>query len=197
VKLRIILACCAALALTVGVATATGGNGGNSANAKLCQKGGWQNLVRADQTPFADQDECVAYGATGGTPAPPTPTADISLAAAPDVGFASTLVTATNAGPNAATITLIQRCDNPTSSLGAGIPLGSPFRENLDAPAGTRTFTATLASGASGAMDFGCILPPAAGSVEVFSSSLQDPDSTPNNQVTTEDDYVVIPNRVT
>ena len=68
-KLRMILACCAALALTVGVATATAGNGkgGNSANAKLCQKGGWTTLYRSDGTTFANQDECVSYGANGGT----------------------------------------------------------------------------------------------------------------------------------
>jgi hypothetical protein len=39
---------------------------GNSANAKLCQKGGWENWVRQDQTPFANQDDCVAYTAMGG-----------------------------------------------------------------------------------------------------------------------------------
>jgi hypothetical protein len=63
---RILLVCCAALALTVGVATATAG-GGNSANAKLCQKGGWQTLVRSDGSSFANQDECVSYAAKGGT----------------------------------------------------------------------------------------------------------------------------------
>jgi hypothetical protein len=35
---------CAAIALTAGLATATAG-GGNSANAKKCQKDGWQTLV--------------------------------------------------------------------------------------------------------------------------------------------------------
>jgi hypothetical protein len=42
-RMRIGLVFCAALALTVGAATATAG-GGNSANAKACQKGGWQSL---------------------------------------------------------------------------------------------------------------------------------------------------------
>jgi hypothetical protein len=64
-KLRILLACCAALALSVGVATATAG-GGNSENAKKCQKGGWQSLVRSDGSSFKNQDECVSYGAKGG-----------------------------------------------------------------------------------------------------------------------------------
>ena len=54
------------VSLSVGVTTATAG-GGNSANAKACQKGGWQNLVQADQTAFNNQDECVSYGAHGGT----------------------------------------------------------------------------------------------------------------------------------
>lgn len=45
---RTVLAPCAVLALSVGVATATARNDsrGNSVNAKLCQKNGWQNLFR-------------------------------------------------------------------------------------------------------------------------------------------------------
>ena len=74
-KMRVLFALFAALALSVGVATATagdghgnghGGKGGNSANAKLCQKGGWKNWVRADQTPFKNQGACVSYAAKGG-----------------------------------------------------------------------------------------------------------------------------------
>jgi len=40
--------------------------GGNSANAKLCQQGGWQSLARQDSTGFSNQDECVSYAAHGG-----------------------------------------------------------------------------------------------------------------------------------
>src|SRR3954452_16267026 len=71
-RMRIVLLLCALFALTVGVATATAG-GGNSATAKLCQKGGWQTLVRSDGTPFADEQACTSYGAQGGTPMPPPP----------------------------------------------------------------------------------------------------------------------------
>jgi len=39
---------------------------GNSANAKLCQKGGWQDLMDANGAAFANQDQCVSTGATGG-----------------------------------------------------------------------------------------------------------------------------------
>jgi hypothetical protein len=74
-RTRMVLVFCAALALSVGVATATAG-GGNSENAKKCQKGGWTTLTRADGTPFANQDECVSYAADGGTLTPkPTCTA--------------------------------------------------------------------------------------------------------------------------
>jgi hypothetical protein len=63
------------VSLSVGVATATAG-GGNSANAKLCQKGGWMNVQGSDGTQFANQDECVSFGAHGGTIVPkPTCTA--------------------------------------------------------------------------------------------------------------------------
>ena len=54
------------VSLSVGVAPATAG-GGNSANAKACQKGGWMNLQGSDGTQFANQGECVSFGAHGGT----------------------------------------------------------------------------------------------------------------------------------
>ena len=67
-KLRLLLVpCCAALALSVGLATAAAGNGGNSANAKLCQKGGWQTLYRSDGSSFVSEEACVSYAANGGT----------------------------------------------------------------------------------------------------------------------------------
>jgi hypothetical protein len=41
--------------------------GGNSANAHACQKGGWQTAQTGTGAAFASQDECVSYGAHGGT----------------------------------------------------------------------------------------------------------------------------------
>jgi hypothetical protein len=60
-----------ALVATVVAALAVAGGaladrGGNAANAKLCQKGGWQKLMGSSAAPFANQDECVSYGAHGG-----------------------------------------------------------------------------------------------------------------------------------
>ena len=40
--------------------------GGNSLNAKSCQKNGWQGLVTSSGAPFTGQDACVSYAAKGG-----------------------------------------------------------------------------------------------------------------------------------
>ena len=55
------------VALSLGVAAASAAKGGNSENAKLCQKNGWTKLVRSDGSSFANQGECVSYGAQGST----------------------------------------------------------------------------------------------------------------------------------
>ena len=48
------------------VAVASAG-GGNSANAHLCQHGGWQNLYNAATgAGFSNDGACVSYGAAGG-----------------------------------------------------------------------------------------------------------------------------------
>jgi hypothetical protein len=54
-----------AMAGSAGVAGAA--SGGNSANAKLCQKGGSQSFVRADGTPLKNGGECTSSAAQGGT----------------------------------------------------------------------------------------------------------------------------------
>jgi hypothetical protein len=41
-------------------------DGGNSANAEACQHGGWRDLRRSDGSEFANQGDCVSYGAQGG-----------------------------------------------------------------------------------------------------------------------------------
>jgi len=65
-RLQSMLVLCMVLALTVAVAVANAG-GGNSANAKLCEKGGWQDWVRTDRSAFKNQGDCVSYAAQGGT----------------------------------------------------------------------------------------------------------------------------------
>ena len=50
-------------ALMVPVALA---GGGNSDNAKACQQGGWQDLIRQDGSGFKNTGDCVSYAAQGG-----------------------------------------------------------------------------------------------------------------------------------
>src|SRR4051794_37452255 len=39
--------------------------GGNAANAKLCQKGGWSTLMNTSAQQFSSEDACVGYAAHG------------------------------------------------------------------------------------------------------------------------------------
>ena len=55
-------------ALVVGVSAAVAATGGNPANAKLCLKGGWRDLVTSEGAGFASEWDCVSYVAHGGTP---------------------------------------------------------------------------------------------------------------------------------
>ena len=57
---------CATLSFVLGATAAGAVAGGNSANAKLCQKSGWQEWVTADGAPFANAGLCVSYAAQGG-----------------------------------------------------------------------------------------------------------------------------------
>jgi uncharacterized repeat protein (TIGR01451 family) len=63
---RLLLAAVSCVALAFLLVTTTRAGGGNSANAMLCQKNGWQSLFRTDGTVFGNQGDCVSYGARGG-----------------------------------------------------------------------------------------------------------------------------------
>jgi hypothetical protein len=47
--------------------TALAAGGGNAANAKMCQKDGWQALVTSAGKSFANEEACASYAARGGT----------------------------------------------------------------------------------------------------------------------------------
>jgi hypothetical protein len=51
--------------VVVGVVSPAGA-ASNAANAKLCQKNGWQSLESSNGATFANQEGCVSYGAHGG-----------------------------------------------------------------------------------------------------------------------------------
>jgi len=55
----------------VGLASPAGAADANAAAKASCKNNGWKTLVRADQTPFKNQGDCVSYAAQGGTPAQP------------------------------------------------------------------------------------------------------------------------------
>jgi hypothetical protein len=60
-----------AAAVVVGVVAAgpaAAAKGGNNDTAKVCQKGGWQNLVTDRGGKFANQGDCVNDGAQGSAP---------------------------------------------------------------------------------------------------------------------------------
>jgi hypothetical protein len=132
--IRMVLALCAALVLTVGVATATGGNGGNSPNAKKCQKGGWMRLVGADGTTFKNQGACVSYGAKGGKYATGLviPLGQIAVFSSPQIGPLGACDTNSwgyqlNLGANVTVATKPGSvCQSPGTPVGSGLTLG-PF----------------------------------------------------------------------
>jgi hypothetical protein len=66
-KIRLVVGLVAALAMLAVSSAALAGRGGNDANAKLCQKGGWSSLMDSAARPFVSEDACVSYAAQGGS----------------------------------------------------------------------------------------------------------------------------------
>jgi hypothetical protein len=63
--MRLGLLCAFLVVALVWLAPTAVAGGGNSGNAKLCQKNGWTTLVRSDGSSFANQGDCVSYAAQG------------------------------------------------------------------------------------------------------------------------------------
>jgi len=68
----VVIALAAGLLLAVASVggTALAAGGGNAANAKLCQKDGWQTFVTPNAKSFASEEACTSYAARGGTLVP-------------------------------------------------------------------------------------------------------------------------------
>ncbi len=81
----------ALLALAMSAPLVAAKNGGNSANAKLCQNGGWMGVQGSDGTLFAGQGECVSYGAHGGTIVPIPALPHITLSPGPRLLYCDSL----------------------------------------------------------------------------------------------------------
>lgn len=89
------------VALTVGVTSATAANGGNSANAKLCQKDGWMNLQGfSDGTVFRNTGGCVSYAAHGGMLLPLDASVSVTYTPTFDPNYCNVIVGLTNFMPN-------------------------------------------------------------------------------------------------
>lgn len=89
------------LLINVGAVLAKPGQG-NSQNAKLCAD--WPSLYRSDGTQFANRDECVSYGATGGTilTSPPvTPLPYVVVVDAPSAAAGTYGASGSQFGPGA------------------------------------------------------------------------------------------------
>jgi hypothetical protein len=65
-RTRLIAGGVVVLALLVAIPAALAAKPGNSPNAKLCQKGGWQDSYTRDGQPFTSETSCASYGAQGG-----------------------------------------------------------------------------------------------------------------------------------
>jgi hypothetical protein len=103
----------AALTVSVSIAVAGPGGGiGNSPAANSCKNGGWTNLVRADQTPFADQGECLSYVTAGGIPASPSGQYPVSAAYCQAAGGTFAIPGTNLAGPpSPSTAVLVWTCN--------------------------------------------------------------------------------------
>ena len=66
VGLRVLLAVVATVLAASAMGVATASAGGNSANAKLCQKDGWQAAQNDNGGTFNSNDSCTSYAAEGG-----------------------------------------------------------------------------------------------------------------------------------
>jgi hypothetical protein len=76
------------IAVAVPASSLASTGGGNSANAQLCQKGGWQNLFGSDGRTFSNAGDCGSYAAQGGAVSVP-PQAAACVAAGYDYGGAA------------------------------------------------------------------------------------------------------------
>jgi hypothetical protein len=96
----LVLALLLFVALGVGSSVATAGSGKN-ASAKMCQKNGWQQLQTSTGGTFANQSDCVSYGAGGGTLFGPSVTAtDLGCVAIDGVLYDEWALYATGFTPN-------------------------------------------------------------------------------------------------
>jgi len=113
--------------------------GGNSANAKICQKGGWASSALQDgsgqQLTFNSEEECVSYGAQGGELFKP------SLVAVPTEVVENQGIELTASGFHPSTTATLE-----IVLFGGGSGTGGATTDAT----GARSFTSVFTSGACG-----------------------------------------------
>jgi hypothetical protein len=99
-------------------------DGGNSAAAHACQKGGYAAFTRADGTPFSNTGDCVSYAAHGGVLTPvvvktsPSIATSLFLSSIPAGSTDYDTATLSGATANAGgTVTYSYYSDNSCSTL--------------------------------------------------------------------------------
>ena len=182
-----LIAACATALLT---SAALAAKPGNSPGAKQCQKGGWANWYTTSGRAFVDEGDCSSYTAMGGILV--RGAADVSLTYNPSTD----LIDVRNDGPLATSLTI--EIDG-TAAIGNAIgPMlqGAPDDWDCQQTGTTNLIvcsTTSLASGSTVSFGTGSFHRTAPFVYEVIAAGVTDPDSMPDNGVTTEDDIASLP----
>ena len=178
----------AACVTTLLTSAAVAAKPGNSPNAKLCQKGGWQSLYTSSFESFASEAACVAYAAQGGV-FQRSAGADVSLT----YNAATDAIDVTNSGPQATSLTIeIDTSANVGNAIGPTAQ-GAPDGWTCIPATVLLCSTPSLAAGATVSFDTGTFPRTGVFPYEVVAAGVTDPDSTPDNGVLTEDDIASLP----
>ena len=131
------------LVVNVGIAFA----GSNSTNAKLCQKGGWQTLVRADGATFPSEAVCIGYGAKGGTLYRPVTATVTAADKVYDGANAATITLCSLTGVISPDVVTCSAASATFASIGPGTGISvTATGITLDANAGRYLLTSTTAT---------------------------------------------------
>ena len=165
---------------------------GNSPNAKLCQKSGYLNLYDANGLPFSSVDACVSYAAAGGVFGTQA-LADLSIS----YNGTDHTIDVHNAGPRATSATMrvvVYEFANMVGPVLSSAPDGWVCAVSTVTMEFAQVFDCSTTSIAAGATAPFVERETRAQFwyYEIVASSVVDPDSTPDNQVTTEDDYLLL-----
>jgi hypothetical protein len=118
-------------------------NKDNSANAKLCQKGGWQNLQTSDGHTFANQSECVSAGAQGATLQTIPPPTDIPTQAPTDIPTLAPTDIPTQAPTEPPTVAPTDTPTQAPTDTPTEVPTDTPTLAPTDTPTEVPTETPT------------------------------------------------------